>query len=72
MQLSFSFVSSIARLCICASLLVMLPAQAKRLALVMGNDNYTSVTKLQKAGNDATAQPENSRLRGLPFNCTRT
>ena len=31
------------------------PAQAKRLALVMGKDNYTAVTKLQRAGNDATA-----------------
>ena len=37
------------------ALLFILPVQAKRIALVMGNDNYTSVSKLQKAGNDATA-----------------
>jgi hypothetical protein len=40
---------SISRLSLCVCLLVTLPAHAKRLALVMGNDNYTSVTKLQKA-----------------------
>jgi hypothetical protein len=37
------------------ALLMVLPVQAARLALVMGNDNYASVSKLQKAGNDATA-----------------
>jgi uncharacterized caspase-like protein len=37
------------------TVLFTLPVQAKRIALVMGNDNYTSVSKLQKAGNDATA-----------------
>ena len=31
------------------------PAQAKRIALVIGNDAYEHVSKLQKAGNDATA-----------------
>jgi hypothetical protein len=34
-------------------LLAAFPVQAKRLALVMGNDKYASVSKLQKAGNDA-------------------
>ena len=37
------------------TLLLALPSHAKRVALVIGNDNYASVTKLQKAGNDATA-----------------
>ncbi len=31
------------------------PALAARLALVIGNDKYTEVTKLEKAGNDASA-----------------
>ncbi len=31
------------------------PVQAKRIALVIGNDAYEHVNKLQKAGNDATA-----------------
>lgn len=36
-------------------LFVLVPAQAeKRLALVIGNDNYENVTKLRKAANDAT------------------
>ena len=34
-------------------LLAAFPVHAKRLALVMGNDKYASVSKLQKAGNDA-------------------
>jgi len=55
MQRTYSLLPKIARLLLCACMLFMLPAHAKRLALVMGNDNYTSVTKLQKAGNDATA-----------------
>ena len=33
----------------------LMPASAKRLALVIGNDNYQSVSKLQKAGNYAVA-----------------
>lgn len=65
MQLNFTFFSSIARICFCACLLVMLPAHAKRLALVMGNDNYTSVTKLQKAGNDATALARELKAAGF-------
>jgi hypothetical protein len=43
------------RLLITFALLVVLPAQAARQALVIGNDNYTSVPKLQRAGDDATA-----------------
>jgi len=36
-------------------LLLSTPLHAKRVALVIGNDNYTVVNKLQKAGNDAKA-----------------
>jgi formylglycine-generating enzyme required for sulfatase activity len=36
-----------------ASLLLALPAQAARLALVIGNDNYQQVSTLKNAGNDA-------------------
>ena len=35
--------------------LLPLPAFAARLALVIGNDNYAEIAKLQKAGNDARA-----------------
>ena len=65
MQLVFTFFSNITRLCLCAGLLFMLPAHAKRLALVMGNDNYSSVTKLQKAGNDATAMARELKAAGF-------
>ena len=42
-----------------------LPVQARRLALVMGNDNYTQVSKLQKAGNDAVAMATELRAAGF-------
>jgi formylglycine-generating enzyme required for sulfatase activity len=42
-----------------------MPAHAKRAALVMGNDNYTTVSKLQKAGNDATAMARELRAAGF-------
>ena len=47
-------------LCLCA-----VPAHAKRLALVMGNDNYVNVAKLQKAGNDAVAMATELRAAGF-------
>jgi PQQ-dependent catabolism-associated CXXCW motif protein len=40
-------------------------AQAKRIALVIGNDNYQYVSKLQKAGNDATAMGVELRAAGF-------
>ncbi len=43
----------------------MMPASAKRLALVIGNDNYQSVSKLQKAGNDAVAMASELRSAGF-------
>ncbi len=46
-------------------MLFTLPVQAKRIALVMGNDNYTSVSKLQKAGNDATAMARELKAAGF-------
>ena len=47
------------------TVLFTLPVQAKRIALVMGNDNYTSVSKLQKAGNDATAMARELKAAGF-------
>jgi formylglycine-generating enzyme required for sulfatase activity len=49
----------------CLAVLVCLPLQAKRVALVIGNDNYTSVSKLQKAGNDATAMARELKAAGF-------
>jgi hypothetical protein len=49
--------------CLCFTL--AFPAHAKRLALVMGNDNYTAVSKLQKAGNDATAMARELKVAGF-------
>lgn len=49
----------------CFLLSLVLPAQAKRVALVMGNDNYSAVSKLQKAGNDATAMARELRAAGF-------
>ncbi len=45
--------------------LLAMPVQARRLALVMGNDNYTQVSKLQKAGNDAVAMATELRAAGF-------
>ena len=58
MRLATVFVISLA-------ILFVLPAQAKRVALVMGNDNYTSVSKLQKAGNDAIAIARELKAAGF-------
>lgn len=41
------------------------PAQAKRLALVIGNDNYLHISKLYKAGNDADAMARELRNAGF-------
>ena len=41
------------------------PAHAKRLALVIGNDNYQQVTRLDKAGNDADAMARELALAGF-------
>ncbi len=48
-----------------ASLLLALPAQAARLALVIGNDNYQQVSTLNNAGNDAKLMA--SALRSAGF-----
>jgi len=45
--------------------MLAIPVQAKRLALVMGNDNYVSVSKLQKAGNDADAMARELKSAGF-------
>jgi uncharacterized caspase-like protein len=53
------------RLLITLAMLLALPVHAARLALVMGNDNYTSVSKLQKAGNDATDMARELKAAGF-------
>lgn len=51
--------------------LAALPAQANRLALVIGNDNYQNVSKLQKAGNDAVAIATELRAAGFEVSLYR-
>lgn len=41
------------------------PAHAKRVALVIGNDNYLQVKKLDKAGNDAEAMARELQAAGF-------
>jgi len=41
------------------------PLHAKRLALVIGNDNYQQVSRLQKAGNDADAVARELQAAGF-------
>jgi len=53
------------RLLITLAMLMVLPVHAARLALAMGNDNYTHVPKLQKAGNDATAMARELKAAGF-------
>jgi len=50
---------------ICFAMLFCLHVQAKRVALVIGNDNYLAVSKLQKAGNDANAMARELRSAGF-------
>jgi len=64
-KLTYPVFVHLIRLTLWLGLLISLPAHAKRLALVMGNDNYTSVTKLQKAGNDATAMARELKAAGF-------
>lgn len=57
---------------LCAALcLTAFPAQAKRLALIIGNDNYQNVSKLQKAGNDAVAMATELRAAGFEVSLYR-
>ena len=47
------------------SLFFCLPVQAKRIALVIGNDAYQNVSKLNKAGNDATSMARELTAAGF-------
>ena len=49
----------------CFAMLFSLHVQAKRVALVIGNDNYLTVSKLKKAGNDANAMARELRNAGF-------
>ena len=52
-------------ICLLFVLLTASLSHAKRLALVIGNDNYISVSKLQKAGNDADAMARELKAAGF-------
>ena len=54
-----------ALLCLLLAMISLQPAHAARQALVIGNDNYTSVAKLQKAGNDAVAMARELKVAGF-------
>ena len=49
----------------CLLCLAVEPAWARRIALVIGNDNYSTVTRLEKAGNDADAMARELQLSGF-------
>ena len=57
--------STLRCLVLCVVLMAAFSVQAKRLALVMGNDNYISVNKLQKAGNDAESMARELKAAGF-------
>src|SRR5690242_9290621 len=52
-------------LCLALVILAASPAAAARLGLVIGNDTYASIDRLQKARNDAEAVART--LRGIGF-----
>ena len=60
-----SFFSKIVKICLFSFAFMIIPAHAKRLALVIGNDNYISVTKLQKASNDASSMARELKAAGF-------
>ncbi len=47
------------------------PAHARRLALVVGNDNYQQFTRLDKAGNDAEAMAKELEAAGFEVSLRR-
>ncbi len=72
MTILFRFLQRLPGQLLCAMLCVVaLPVQAKRLALVIGNDNYQHVGKLQKAGNDAVAMATELRAAGFEVSLHR-
>lgn len=50
---------------LCLVSLTAAPAWAKRIALVIGNDNYSNVARLEKAGNDADSMARELELSGF-------
>ncbi len=48
-----------------------IPTIGKRVALVMGNDAYQNVGKLEKAGNDASAMARELRAAGFEVTLER-
>jgi uncharacterized caspase-like protein len=47
------------------------PAQARRLALVIGNDGYTKITKLERAGADAESVADELKAAGFEVSLHR-
>ena len=47
------------------------PAHARRIALVIGNDNYQQVSRLEKAGNDAEAMAKTLESAGFEVSLRR-
>ena len=56
---------AVAPILVLLAFLLVEPAYAARQALVIGNDNYTQISKLQKAGNDATAMARELKAAGF-------
>jgi hypothetical protein len=54
------------------AVLAALPAHARRLALVIGNDDYQQFTRLDKAGNDAEAMAKELDAAGFEARCGAT
>lgn len=53
------------------ALAAALPAHARRLALVIGNDDYQHFTRLDKAGNDAEAISKELQAAGFEVSLRR-
>lgn len=51
--------------CGCVQLLLLQPAHAARLALVLGNDDYRQIERLSNAGNDARLMASTLRAAGF-------
>lgn len=58
-------------LCLLLGLALVAPAEARRLALVVGNDDYKQFSRLEKAGNDAEAMAKELEAAGFEVSLRR-
>jgi len=65
LKVSRAIARAVAPILVLLAFLLVAPAYAARQALVIGNDNYTQISKLQKAGNDATAMARELKAAGF-------